>query len=185
MSERKINEWALPHVRKFETYIDIGADTGTTSVPFLEKFKKVIAFEPNPVSFQELSKNLQIESYNIALSNFIGETNLTIPVGGKNQWGTITKERIAIWEEIITIPVSVTTLDSYHFENVDFIKIDVEQGEYEVIIGALGTIKKCKPVIIFENKRNEGDRVIPILESVGYKIKKYKSDTVAYWEETL
>lgn len=182
MSERKIKEWALPHIQSFRTYIDIGADTGTTSTPFLEQFEKIIAFEPNPVSFQELSKKLEIESYNVALSNFEGHADLTIPANGKDQWGSISEDRIALWDEVTTIPVAVKTLDSYNFENIDFIKIDVEQGEYGVITGSLETIKKYKPTIIFENKRNEGDRIIPILESLGYTVVKYKSDTVAYFE---
>ena len=182
MSERKIKEWALPHVREFRTYVDIGADTGTTSTPFLEQFKKIIAFEPNPESFQELSKNLQIESYDVALSNFNGTADLTIPLNGKNQWGTIADDRIAIWDEVTKTTVSVNTLDSYNFENIDFIKIDVEQGEYGVITGALETIKKWHPTIIFENKRNEADSVIPILESLGYTVVKHKSDTVAYFK---
>lgn len=182
MSERKIKEWAMPHVKQFRTYIDIGADTGTTSLPFLSKFEKIIAFEPNPVSFSELSANKEIESYNIALSNFLGETKLAMPVGGKNQWGSISKSRIAMWEDIVEISVSVSTLDYYNFDNVDLIKIDVEQGEYEVIMGGLETIKSCMPTIIFENKRNESDNLIPILEKIGYTIRKYKSDTVAYRE---
>ena len=36
---------------------------------------------------------------------------------------------------------------------------------------------------MFENKRNENDSVIDILTQQGYKIKKYKSDTVAFIEE--
>jgi hypothetical protein len=44
------------------------------------------------------------------------------------------------------------TLDNVIPENVkiDFIKIDVEGAEYDVLIGAKQTILKSKPTIIFE-----------------------------------
>jgi hypothetical protein len=79
--------------------------------------------------------------------------------------------------------VEIKQLDSFKFfENVDFIKIDVEQFEYFVILGALKTIKKNKPTIFFENKRNEADTVILLLLNLGYTVRKWKSDTIAFWE---
>jgi FkbM family methyltransferase len=35
-------------------------------------------------------------------------------------------------------------------ESVAFIKIDVEGGEYHAMRGALGTVRRCRPVIVFE-----------------------------------
>ncbi len=55
MSERKLTEWAFPYIKSFRTYIDIGASTGKTSIPFIGKFEKIYCFEPNPRSFEELS----------------------------------------------------------------------------------------------------------------------------------
>ena len=52
MSEYKINEWALPKLKQFRTYIDIGAGNGDKTLPYVEKFKRVYAFEPNPKTNQ-------------------------------------------------------------------------------------------------------------------------------------
>ena len=71
-------------------------------------------------------------------------------------------------------------LDDYNFEDVDFIKIDVEWYELKVCQGAENTIKKYMPTIMFENKRNEADDCKEYLKSLGYATKWYKSDTVAY-----
>jgi hypothetical protein len=46
--------------------------------------------------------------------------------------------------------VHVNTLDSYHFDDVDLIKIDVEGHELAVIEGAVDTILRCKPHLIIE-----------------------------------
>ena len=56
MSVRKIKEWAWPFIKNFRTYIDIGALDGDTSAPFVKDFKKVIAFEPSPLTFPKSTK---------------------------------------------------------------------------------------------------------------------------------
>jgi hypothetical protein len=41
------------------------------------------------------------------------------------------------------------------FENVDFIKIDVEGYELPVVKGAVETITACKPNMVIEQKGND------------------------------
>ena len=42
----------------------------------------------------------------------------------------------------ITFKVSVKNIDSYGFENVDFIKLDAEGFEYELLQGSIKTLEK-------------------------------------------
>jgi FkbM family methyltransferase len=185
MSERKIREWALPRIRNFRTYIDIGAHKGDTSFGFSKTFKKVIAFEPNPETYSILSANTSVESYNIALGSFTGKTQLIVPFKGKPQWGSTSPLRNSQWtsELSISYDVEIKKLDDYHYVDVDFIKIDVEQAEMDVILGAIETINNNKPVIMFENKRHENQCIIEFLSNIGYSIDWHKSDTIAYFEE--
>jgi len=46
--------------------------------------------------------------------------------------------------------VTVNTLDSYNFEDVDAIKVDCEGYEYPILKGALQTIQRCRPVVQLE-----------------------------------
>jgi FkbM family methyltransferase len=78
MSERKITNWALPYVKQFNTYIDIGAHDGDTSVPFIDMFDRIVCFEPNPNSFKILSSNPKLECYNVALGNEDGTASLAM-----------------------------------------------------------------------------------------------------------
>lgn len=48
------------------------------------------------------------------------------------------------------IPVTMQTIDSYGFDDVDFIKIDVEGAELGVLKGATDTIARCRPMIQME-----------------------------------
>lgn len=43
--------------------------------------------------------------------------------------------------------ITIETLDSYNFQDVDIIKMDVEGFEYNVLLGAEQTINKWKPVV--------------------------------------
>lgn len=49
-----------------------------------------------------------------------------------------------------TETVELKTLDSYNFEDVDIIKVDVEGHEFDVVMGAEQTILKYKPVVQLE-----------------------------------
>ena len=183
MSVDKIRNWAWPYIKNFRTYIDVGANDGDTSFDFISDFQKVIAFEPNPNTFKILSSNLQIESYNFALGSSSGNIRLIIPKDGKEGWGSTSELRNKSWTDGTVYNVEIKTLDSFNFQEVDFIKIDVEQAEMEVVLGAVETIKKNLPVIMFENKRHENDNVIDFLKNIGYEIEWHKSDTVAYYKE--
>ena len=48
------------------------------------------------------------------------------------------------------LPFSAKTLDSFNFQNVDFIKIDVQGFELEVLKGAFETLKANSPIICIE-----------------------------------
>ena len=176
MSARKIREWAWPYIKNFRTYIDVGALDGDTAKPFVNNFEKIIAFEPNPEVFKLIPES--IEKYNVGLGDQTETRNLVLPNNGNNlaAHGSVTRYSSGIK----TFPVSIKTLDSYNFTNVDFVKIDVEHFELQVCIGAENTLKKYMPTIMFENKRNEASDCKDFLESIGYQTKMFKSDTVAY-----
>lgn len=46
--------------------------------------------------------------------------------------------------------INVKTLDSFNFENINFIKLDAEDKELEILKGGINTITKCHPVILFK-----------------------------------
>jgi FkbM family methyltransferase len=172
----KIREQALPYVKNFRTYIDIGACEGHTTNPFLNDFKKIISFEPNPEIFHLISD--QSEKYNVGLGDTNTEMILYLPNGRENPaHGSLVR-----YDYGIEFSVRIKRLDDYKFEDIDFIKIDVEHFEMQVCLGGQETIKKYMPTIYFENKRDEAEHVRVWLEELGYTTIKFRSDTVAYKE---
>ena len=179
MSIKKINDWAMPYVKQFRTYIDIGAHDGDTCIDLVNTFQRVYAFEPNPESIKAIPDT--IKKFPFALGNKKEELVLTIPDNGynNNKHGSIVRHQSGIRQ----YSVSVKTLDGFEIKEVDLIKIDVEGMELQVLEGSMQTLMKWRPVVLFENKRSRyNKKLVDFFNEINYNIKVYKSDTVAYYE---
>lgn len=171
-------EIALEYVKNFGVMIDVGANVGLITVPMAEKFQKVYSFECVPETFECLKHNTKdlnnVECFNVAVSNDNSKVKVAIPksdgVVHSSGWASISKERQDVFPEKEFIEVESITLDSLNLDRLDFLKIDVEQAEMMVIAGATNTIKRCRPIIEFENKRRENVNVISYLNRLGYEI---------------
>lgn len=135
--------------------IDIGANIGNHSL-FFSKFLKndiVHCFEPYKANLELLRKNMTDRKciiYDIALSDHEGE----LPLYNSQQlnYGGFSLHSYSdtmSFKVLDSIPV--TTLDSFNLSNISMIKIDVENHENEVLIGARQTILRNKPIIFLEN----------------------------------
>ena len=67
--------------------------------------------------------------------------------------------------------INVKNLDSYKFKDIGLIKIDVEGYELNVFKGGIKTLKKWKPIILFE-EHNINSKVFKFLRSLNYEIRK-------------
>lgn len=164
---------AMRHVKKFRLGLDIGANVGIMSSIMSEKFESVMAFECVPDTLECLNYNMKsfpnVKTFPFAISDKNGEIDVAIPmIEGKmisSGWASIHPDRQKSFNEKKILKLSSRTVDSFNLDKLDFLKIDVEQAEMMVIQGALNTIEKFKPVIVFENKRHENDHVRTFLEN--------------------
>ncbi len=69
--------------------------------------------------------------------------------GGHNHV-VLDSDNVKLRESQNLVPVPARTLDSYNFQDVDCIKIDVEGSELLVMQGAKDTIKRCRPSVQVE-----------------------------------
>ena len=69
--------------------------------------------------------------------------------GGHNHV-VLDSDKVKLRESQNLVPVPARTLDSYNFEHVDCIKIDVEGSELLVMQGAKDTIERCRPSVQVE-----------------------------------
>ena len=178
--EHKIRYRALKEISEFGTFIDVGANVGIWSKPLSKIFKIVHAFEPEKENLECLNKNIKgldnIKVHNNALSDRNGDGYLY--TGNKKNCGNNAipyeasmKKKWFTSEDL----VPVQTLDSYKFgfgdskpRRVSLIKIDTQGHELQILQGAIETLKKNKPVVVFEMNIYK-DYCCDLLESLGAK----------------
>jgi len=65
--------------------------------------------------------------------------------------------------------VPVTTIDSFNLPRCDFIKVDVEGMEIEVLKGATQTIARTRAFLYVENdRRDKAPALVRFIDSLGY-----------------
>ena len=192
-SIKRNDEQEINLVKKFiksgTDSIDVGVYRGVYSYEMSKYSEKVHSFEPNPIIFKYINKNLKkfiknIHLYNFALSNQNKTINLKIPIRNSNsnkeifeeyyEMGKATIHNENNFENYENFEIQTKKIDELNFDNkISFIKIDVEGHELEVIEGAKNTIKRDKPVLLVEIEKQytkkEVAESINFINSLGYK----------------
>lgn len=175
---------SLQHTKSKRVALDIGANVGLWSRDLVKHFDQVIAFEPVAM-FREClvlnvtSANLTVES--VALGDRQGLIKMVITEGNTGH--------THVDPNAIGGDTEIKRLDSLNLPVVDYIKIDCEGFEYRVLQGAEQTIKRCRPVIVIEQKPHEmyskdyGQyAAIGLLEAWGMvKVDQVKDDWIMSW----
>lgn len=142
--------------------VDAGAYIGSHALTMADLGKEVHLFEPQPLVYKclqktRVSKELKNKWFinNFALTN---KDHGAVSFSSNNDGdGRITRSNTKRdWK--FEFQVKTMKLDSLNLERVDFMKIDVEGSEFDLLEGAKGTISKCHPVIImevFKGKKNK------------------------------
>ncbi len=144
------------------TFVDVGANLGTYSTMLCKAFPTatIYAFEPNPFAYNRLEKlfnnERSIKLFNKALGNNEGQNNLYIEKDNTlSQLASLNKNvyiELHKNTNIKAVSVNTTTIDIFmktnHVDAIDFIKIDTEGNELEVLKGAKYALTNGKIKII-------------------------------------
>lgn len=179
--ENNLIEWCKQFCKKDATFLDIGAHTGTYAISLAPFAKKVIAFEPQRMTYYALcggvalSSATNIECLHTGLGNSeqVGTNTLHIV---SNDGGGSTVHAPQNSDKIMsTETIRIQTLDSMELhEPVSFIKMDVEENELHVLQGGMETIIRTGyPKILFESNTPSNTALFDYLrEILGYNIIK-------------
>lgn len=134
------------------TAIDIGGHVGLWSFNLAHWFEKVEAFEPVQAHRDCFVENMMAlpEPRNVNLNPYaLGDREGTV---------TISTETGSSGNSFVNVKgkgdVQMKTLDSFEFEDVDFMKLDTEGYEEFILRGGEETIRRCWPAIVVEQKRD-------------------------------
>ncbi len=168
----KWDDTAMQVVVQFPTegtiYIDIGANIGLTCIPIAKLDYETIAFEPNPIALELLTKNVALNSpknfylfpFAVSSNSEVERVEIFVPKGNIGASSTNSKWSPGV-DELTHFSVPAVSLQAAmeflfpnnlveKFTNV-IIKIDIEGHEDTAINGSESLISQLRPVIIFEN----------------------------------
>lgn len=149
--ESGIGECIRKHTKPNTIAIDLGAHIGIHTITMSKQVGPnglVISFEPQSKIYRELRNNILLNecSHNvIPLPLAVGECEQMIEMCKPNLFN---EGGIQIGSGGNT--AKMITLDSLNLNNVSCIKMDVESYELKVLHGSIETLKRNKPVIVFE-----------------------------------
>jgi FkbM family methyltransferase len=134
--------------------IDIGANLGLMAAALAPQARRILAVEPNPVTAGYLEFNIglnRLENVS-AVTTALGDTHGEIRFLAHSFSAGSHVANDTFGTPLTTVPM--TTLDilaaERGFKHIDFIKLDVEGFERQVLSGAAETIARCRPVIHME-----------------------------------
>ncbi len=140
LRENKESEYFIPKALNPLVILDIGANTGISTVSLATRFPaaKILAFEPVPDNFSILLKNIEpfrnIQAFQIALGPFDGKLTLKTPADARDFVGY---SQYGFGETSGDLTVNVRSpsslLEEIHIDRIDLIKIDAEGTEYDIL----------------------------------------------------
>lgn len=151
---------SFPLIRDFRHAVDVGSHVGLWARVFSRMFAKVTAFEPMPWCRDCFEHNIRpqdrdrITLYPFALGASHGEVSFRYKTFNSG----VTHLRPDGIEAGDDVRAQMKRLDDFGLDQVDFLKIDVEGFEYDVLRGGAETIQRCRPTIIVEQKPNVPQR---------------------------
>ena len=165
--------------------LDIGAQTGNMAVAYSLFANNVIAFEPNPATYEVLEKNSTcnpITPYNFAISAEEGECEFHYSDPGLCNGGYASVLDRGVGVTGHSLPLDIYMVNVVDFiksnhpddiNNISFIKIDAEGHDKEIIPTLKEIVDVNKPIIqteIYDGLTpNETDQLIHSINDLGYK----------------
>jgi FkbM family methyltransferase len=184
--QEKVRKRSIDLCQQHRVALDIGANVGLWGRDLCAGFEHVIAFEPvedfrNCLQKNVVSERLEIRSVALGNENTRAVMNIT---EGNSGHSHIDPESFGSGD------TEVVTLDSLALPVVDYIKVDCEGFEYRVLQGAEQTIRRCRPIVVIEQKPHDmyakdyGQfAAVGLLESWGMsRLDQVKDDWIMGWQ---
>lgn len=149
-------------LRDDSTCVDVGCAEGNILRYMLQFAPKGthFAFEPLPHAAQALRQRFpQVRVFELALADTQGDSTFQYVVSNPGYSGLRARQYPRAEETIETLRVRVDRLDAVlpPGQRIDFLKIDVEGAELQVLRGAVDTIRRSRPHVVFEHGKGAAE----------------------------
>lgn len=167
--------------------LDCGANLGVHTLEwanFLTNWGKVISIEAQEKIYYALAGNvilnncLNVKALNVAVGDSVKKIKIPSPnysiTGSFGSFELLKRNgREFIGQEIDfenLCEIDQISIDSLNLDRLDFMKIDVEGMEEDVLTGAKQSISKFKPYLMIEFIKSDKDKLKNKLTLMGYKV---------------
>ena len=154
-------------ISKDDIVLDIGSNIGAFTIPFAKKVGyngKVIAFEPQDFIFKILNGNIalnslrNVESHNIGLGKNNEYKYLNdVDYSEVGNFGGFSMHGVQKNNEFLKLrknknKIIIQKLDNFlHLKKCNFLKMDAEGMEQNILLGGEKFINKYRPIMFIEN----------------------------------
>jgi len=188
-TERETLNAITSHLNKDSVFFDLGAHIGQYTLMASPLCRAVHSFEPVPVTFELLHRNVQANGLANVFANHCAVSDrsgdVTIYEGDVSNMDR-SSLRPPAYTSGKSFVVPSLTLDAYvreHGDVPDLIKIDVEGAEISVLRGACNLLRERHPTLIVEIDRlNQprfgftADDLLEELKGFGYSISPLENE---------
>jgi FkbM family methyltransferase len=170
-------QWFEPiindHVRDWSIAVQAGGHQGFYPRMLAEKFGLVYTFEPDPMNFYCLTQNcdkLNILKMQAALGPSAGEAHLEVTHTSGQHRINDGEQKVYPLDVVGAFRVPMLSIDSLNLRDCGLLFIDTENYELPVLLGAMQTIRKFKPLIIVEKGFDPDNfaSIVSLLKGLGY-----------------
>lgn len=162
---------AISVCRTHDVAVQAGGHAGVWPLFLARHFNHVHTFEPDPILFQCLVRNVDnalvpdhvkgiLSHYSYALGSSCRSAAMRRHISA-GSW--------CVDDEVGDVPVDMVTIDSLQLPSCSLIQLDVEGYEPEVLRGAVDTINEYHPVIMVEMLDRSAKDIRSMLASLNYR----------------
>lgn len=173
-------------LKKEDLVVDIGAHIGIFSLHASKKCSKVYSFEPFKRNFEMLMKNIKFNNQknifpiNMAVSGDSGKRDLFISKTRDcdHSFYFIEGAKDVTKDVVDTISLK-DFFEKYNIERINFLKMDCEGGEYDILLNCPEEILNKIDKIVMEHHnigKYKENVLIDLLEKNNFKVAKRPSD---------
>lgn len=173
-----------------DVVIDIGANIGEFSRTIVERASRLIAIDPDPNVCEALSRNLNSFSNAIVLQRAMSDADSRVEfyVSTKNADSSLV--RPTQYSETVSVKAMRldTLIEELGVDRVDFLKLEAEGWEPEILAGAKRTLRITRKIAVDAGPERQGQttakEVITALTNAGFTISRRGDMVFAFLADT-